>query len=71
MTQQQIDDWNDTFPVGSPCMVKHSDGSEHLHHTRSGAWLIGNSHTVVMLEGKTGGIPLDKLKMLETHNVPI
>lgn len=67
MTQQQIDEWNEIFPVGSLCWVRYDDGSEHTHHTRSAAWLLGSGHAVVKVNGLSGGYSLDRLKMVETH----
>lgn len=67
MTQQQIAEWNETFPPGSPCWVRYDDGSEHTHHTRSAAWLLRSGHAVVKVDGLSGGYSLDRLKMAETH----
>lgn len=69
MTQQQINEWNETFPVGSPCWVRHDDGSEHTHHTRSPAWLLGSGHAVVKVDGFSGGYDLDRVFMAETHEL--
>lgn len=69
MTQQQIDEWNEIFPVGSPCWVRHDDGSEHTHHTRSPAWLLGSGHAVVKVDGFSGGYDLDRVFMAETHEL--
>ena len=68
MTQQQIDERNGFFPVGSPCWVRHDDGSEHTHHTRSEAWLLGSGHAVVKVDGFSGGYDLDRVTMAETHS---
>ena len=67
MTQQQIEEWNETFPPGSPCCVRHDDGSEHTHHTRSPAWLLGSGHAVVKVDGFIGGYDLARVFMSETH----
>ena len=69
MSQQQIDEWNEIFPVGSPCWVRYDDGSEHPHHTRSQAWLLGSGHAVVKVDGFRGGYDLDRVIMAETHEL--
>ncbi len=63
MTQKQLDKWNETFPIGSPCWVQYDDGSEHTHHTRSFAWFLGGGHAVVKVDGLSGGYSLDRLTM--------
>jgi hypothetical protein len=67
MNQQEINNWNEVFPLGSPCWVKYDDGSEHTHHTRSAAWLLGDGSAVVKVDGLTGGYSLKRLKMAERH----
>jgi len=69
MTQQQVDEWNDTFPVGSPCRLRHNDDVWRDHHTRSIAWLLGHGQPVVKVDGKEGGWELDRIRMLETHSL--
>jgi len=70
MTQQQIDEWNETFPVGSPCWVRYDDGSEHTHHTRSKAYecpCFNKGHVVVKVDGLSYSVDLDRIHMAETH----
>lgn len=67
MTQSQLQDWNDTFPIGSPCRLILDDGSGLDTETRSAAWNLGHGQTVVMVAGKSGGWDLDRVKMMETH----
>lgn len=71
MTQRQIDNWNKTFPVGSLCRVRHDDGSEHTHHTQSPAWLLGDGHAVVKVNGFSGGYSLDRVFMAEVRDNPV
>ena len=69
MNRQQLAEWNETFPPGSPCWVRHDDGSGHNHHTRSAAWLLGSGHAVVEVDGICGGYDLDRVFMAETHEM--
>ena len=72
MTQQQIDEWNETFPVGSPCWVRYDDGSEHTHHTRSEAYecpCANKGHVVVKVDGLSHSVDLDRIHMAETHEL--
>lgn len=66
MNQQQLDDWNQTFKTGHPCLLRLDDGTEIPTRTRSWAWLTGGGHALVSVEGKAGGWDIDRLKMLET-----
>lgn len=67
INQDQIDLWNDLYPPGSPCYVRYDDGSEHTHHTRSIAWLLGDGTAVVKVDGLSGGYSLDRVTIAETH----
>lgn len=69
MTQQQVDDWNDTFKPGHPCILLEDLGKEFQTKTRSIAWLLGHGQPVVKVEGKSGGLDLDRIRMMETHAV--
>lgn len=66
MTQTEIDTWNEFYPVGSPCLVRHDDGIEREHHTTSPAWMLGSGHAAVKLSGISGGYSLDRVRMLVT-----
>jgi hypothetical protein len=75
MTQQQIEEWNEIFPVGSPCWVTLDDGSELALHTRSKAYeclCVDKGHVVIKVEGLSRSLDLDRVRMAETHspNVP-
>ena len=63
MTQTQLDDWNATFPVGSPCVVREDDGSHVDTATRSHAWNLGDGTTVILISRFTGGYSMDRIKM--------
>ena len=67
MTQSDVDEWNETFPEGSPCIVRKDDGTEVETRTRSYAWLVSGDHPVVLIAKFTGGYSLDRLRMMETH----
>lgn len=67
MTQQELDDWNDIFKPGHPCLLRLDNGQEVQTKTRSQAWLLGHGMAVVSVEGKSGGWDIDRVKMLETH----
>ena len=72
MTQRQLDEWNEIFPVGSPCWVRHDDGSEHTHHTRSKAYecpCSNKGHVVVKVDGLSHSVDLDRIHMSETHEL--
>jgi len=69
MTQAQVDEWNKTFPEGSPCFLLKDNGTEILTRTRSSAWLVSGYHPVVLVSRFTGGYSLDRLRMMETHRL--
>jgi hypothetical protein len=69
MTAQQLVDWNNTFKPGHPCIVEEPYRMPFETHTRGYAWLIGGNIAVVLVEGTTGRIHLDHIKMLETHDI--
>lgn len=59
--------WNEIFPVGSPCVLTEDDGSETETHTRSIAWELGHGQAVVKVDGKSGVWMLERIRMCETH----
>jgi hypothetical protein len=73
MTQEQIDEWNECHPVGSPCILITDDNKDVTTRTRTPAWLTSvnpvtqKGYAVVSIEGKTGGWDLDRVRMLEAH----
>lgn len=67
MTDSQLEDWNECYPVGSPCILILDDRSELPTRTKSMAWRLGHGAVVVAVEGKSGGWDIDRVRMLETH----
>ncbi len=71
MTEREIAEWNNSWPIGSRCWVRHDDGIERDHKTRSPAWLLGSGHGVVSVDGISGGYALERVRMVgarEPHN---
>lgn len=60
--------WNSLNPVGSPCDLIQNDGTMLRTKTRSVAWNLGHGQAVVLVEGKTGGWELERVRILETHS---
>ena len=67
MTEDEIQTWNELFPLKSPCLLRLDDGSEIETRVRSEAWALGDGTVVVKMEGMAGGWRIDRVKMLETH----
>ncbi len=61
--------WNEMNPIGSPCVLTEDDGSKTETRTRSIAWELGHGQAVVKVEGKSGGWMLERIRMVETHQV--
>lgn len=66
MTQQQVDEWNAQWPVGSRCWVRRDDGVEEPRRTRSEAWLLHSGHAVIKVDGIAGGFALNRLRMVHS-----
>lgn len=58
MTPEQF---NEKYPVGTPVHYKDDFGELHETTTRSEAWKLGHGDAVVMLQGRTGGVSLDRV----------
>ena len=56
-------EWRDT-PVSTRVGVTRDDGTEYETLTRSQVWELGDGTPVVLLEGRTGGIPVARLRRL-------
>jgi len=62
------EEFNEWYPPGTPVILTDDFGKEYQTHTRSEAWNLGNGdHPVVMVEGRTGGYDLERIKAIETH----
>jgi hypothetical protein len=54
--------WNAAYKPGQPVIVRRDDGSLWNTKTRSEAWNLGHGQPVVMLEGKSGGYDLSRVR---------
>jgi hypothetical protein len=52
-----------TYPAGTPVTVTLDDGSPWETETRSAAWALGHGAPVVLLEGKSGGYALERVRL--------
>jgi len=59
--------WNSMNPPGTICDLVQNDGTLLRTKTRSVAWNLGHGQAVVLVEGKTGGWELERVRILETH----
>lgn len=66
-TKYDLDLWNALNPVGSPCDLILDNGQTFRTSTRSEAWNLGHGQAVVMVEGKSGGWMLERVRILENH----
>ena len=62
MTAEQ---WNEKHKVGIGVLVKLDDGRLWHTKTRSQAWVLGGGQPVVMLEGRSGGYDLSRVRPME------
>lgn len=69
MTQAELDEWNKTFPPGSPCILRKDNGTEIETRTKSKAWIHDSGKQFVLVEDVYGPHLINHLKMLETHIV--
>ena len=75
LTQVGVDQWNEWYKPGHPCLLRLDDGNELETRTRSAAWLLfvnvktGRGVPVVSVEGKAGGWHLNRVRMIETHKI--
>lgn len=63
--------WNERNKVGIGVIVKLDDGKLWLTKTRSEAWELGHRQAVVMLEGRSGGYDLDRVRPMEIEDTPL
>ncbi len=57
-----VDQFNETYPVGSDAIYTDDLGGEHETKIRSEAWVLGHGDAVVMIEGGSGGFCIDRIK---------
>ena len=63
-------EWNAKNGIGAGVVVKLDDGRLWHTKTRSVAWELGHG-PVVMLEGKSGGYDLSRVKAMERQDTPL
>ena len=56
------DGWNEEHGIGTPVILTDDFGNEHETSTRSEAWVLPSNHAVVMVEGRSGGYSLRRIK---------
>ena len=61
--QAEVDQWNSVFPVGTSVWYRTDGGSELPDKTRSEAELLSGHTAVIWLEGKSGCVALDRVKL--------
>jgi hypothetical protein len=54
--------FNNKFSVGDDVVYTDDFGVEHKAKTRSEAWELGHGDAVVMIEGKSGGYDVNRIK---------
>ena len=59
---RSVADWNDKYPVGTPCTVEMDSGEIRATKTRSSAWMLSGHSAVVMLEGIPGAYLLSRVR---------
>jgi hypothetical protein len=60
--EQQANKWNDQNKVGIDVLLTDDFGDIHETQTRSEAWTLGGHTAVVMVEGRSGGYLLERIK---------
>ena len=59
---KQLREWNDKHPAGTEVIVTEDDGRQTPTKTRSEAWGLSHGDNVVLLEGRSGGYLLDRVR---------
>jgi len=59
---EQVDAWNASNPSGTDVILTDDFGKEEKTKTRSEAWVLGGHTSVVMVNGRTGGYLLDRIR---------
>ena len=57
----KADRWNAAHPPGTPVVLTDNLGREHATRTRSIAWVVCD-HVSVIVDGRTGGYLLDRIR---------
>lgn len=59
--------WNRGCPVGTPVRYRPVAGAPETVDTatRSEAWLLGSGEPVVMVNGRSGGVAISHLELIE------
>ncbi len=52
-------------PAGTPVLVRGDYGGEDPSVTRSAAWALGDGTPVVLVEGRSGGVHLARVRVRE------
>jgi hypothetical protein len=63
-SQPPIPDTLTRLPSGSTVHVRLDDGSTITTRTRSDPWQLGHGAWVVMLDGRTGGYDLSRVRLV-------
>jgi hypothetical protein len=63
--------WNERYPIGTPvrCWPGFREGEGMVTRTRTPAWTLGCGAAVVSVDGKSGGIALTHVELLNTEHV--
>jgi hypothetical protein len=61
------DEFNERFPIGTPVRFFPiiDEPAHEVTKTRSEAWTLGHGAVVVKVEGRTGGVILEALEIIE------
>ncbi len=62
--------WNSTVPVGTDVVLTDDFGEEEQTKTRSPAWLLGHGQPSVMVEGRSGGYLLYRIRLASPPKAP-
>ena len=60
--EQSVENWNAMYPVGTSVNLTNDMGETEETKTRSEAWVLGGHTAVVLVEGRSGGYLLDRIK---------
>ncbi len=69
MTDAELKAWNETFPVGSPCVVTMIDGSEFQSITVGKAFRGMPGGIIICVMRASFYFDLDRVKMMEAHKL--
>jgi hypothetical protein len=60
-------DFNEWYEVGVSVILTDDFGKEHQTNTKSEAWELGDGSPVIMVDGRSGGYDLNRIKVMESH----